>query len=153
MVYTCIVVGYDGSPASRLAVDKAVKLAKLLGARLRVATVVPPPAVFLGEMVIPEQPVVEELVQPARQSLEKLVKEIKETSGLEDVEPVLLIGDPADELVSFAESNDCDLIVVGRRGLSGLRRLIMGSVSNKVVSISHKVDVLVVETSSLKKEK
>lgn len=151
LVYSCILVGYDGSEASRLAVEKAVELARRLGARLLVATVLPPPTVFLGEMLIPEIPAATELEKPAREKLEALVREIREAAGLENVEPVLLVGDPAEELVNFAESNGCDLIVVGRRGRGGLERLILGSVSSKIISISHRIDVLVVETASAKK--
>ncbi|ALL01839.1 Stress response protein [Pyrodictium delaneyi] len=151
MVYSCILVGYDGSEASRLAIEKAVGLARRLGAKLVIATVVPPPTVFLGELLIPEVTELSEIEKPARERLGKLVKEIREAAGLENVESALLVGDPAEELVNFAEASGCDLIVVGRRGRGGLERLILGSVSSKIVSISHCVDVLVVESSSAKK--
>jgi len=151
LVYSCILVGYDGSEAGRHAIEKAVGLARRLGAKLVIATVVPPPTVFLGELLIPEVTELSEIEKPARERLEKLVKEIREAAGLEDVEAVLLVGDPAEELVNFAEANGCDLIVVGRRGRGGLERLILGSVSSKIVSISHHVDVLIVESSSAKK--
>ncbi|OWJ54948.1 hypothetical protein Pdsh_04435 [Pyrodictium delaneyi] len=151
LVYSCILVGYDGSEASRLAIEKAVGLARRLGAKLVIATVVPPPTVFLGELLIPEVTELSEIEKPARERLGKLVKEIREAAGLENVESALLVGDPAEELVNFAEASGCDLIVVGRRGRGGLERLILGSVSSKIVSISHRVDVLVVESSSAKK--
>ncbi|WP_231656841.1 universal stress protein [Pyrodictium delaneyi] len=150
-MYSCILVGYDGSEASRLAIEKAVGLARRLGAKLVIATVVPPPTVFLGELLIPEVTELSEIEKPARERLGKLVKEIREAAGLENVESALLVGDPAEELVNFAEASGCDLIVVGRRGRGGLERLILGSVSSKIVSISHCVDVLVVESSSAKK--
>ncbi|WP_257640409.1 universal stress protein [Pyrodictium delaneyi] len=150
-MYSCILVGYDGSEASRLAIEKAVGLARRLGAKLVIATVVPPPTVFLGELLIPEVTELSEIEKPARERLGKLVKEIREAAGLENVESALLVGDPAEELVNFAEASGCDLIVVGRRGRGGLERLILGSVSSKIVSISHRVDVLVVESSSAKK--
>jgi nucleotide-binding universal stress UspA family protein len=53
-------------------------------------------------------------------------------------------GDPGVEIVKAAEENKADLIVVGSRGLSTLRRLILGSVSRKVINKS-KIPVLVVK--------
>ena len=152
-LYRCILVGYDGSDASKAAVERALSLAKLSAAKLVIATVVPPPTVFLGELLLPEVVDVSTVEEPARKQLEALVKEIREAAGFQDVEPVVLMGDPADELVSYAEENGCDLIVVGRRGRGGLERLILGSVSSKIVNISHGVDVLVVESASVAKKK
>lgn len=145
MTYTKILVGYDGSNASKRAVMKAVDLARNLGARITIATVLPPPVVFLGELMVPESVDMKSLEEPARKELERLVTEIKETSSVE-ADYAILMGDPAEELVNYAEENSYDLIVVGRRGRGGLERLILGSVSSKVVSISKNVDVLVVET-------
>jgi len=149
MTYRKILVGYDGSDASKRAVMRAVSLARSLGAKITIATVLPPPVVFLGELMVPESIDMKSLEEPAKRELEKLVTEVKETSGVE-ADYAILMGDPAEELVSYAEENDYDLIVVGRRGRGGLERLILGSVSSKVVSISKNVDVLVVETGSSK---
>ena len=144
MTYTRILVGYDGSEASKRAVMRAVELARKLGAKLTVATVLPPPVIFLGELMVPESVDIKSLEEPARKELEKLVTEIRETSSIE-ADYAILMGDPAEELVSSAEENNYNLIVVGRRGRGGLERLLLGSVSSKVVSISKNVDVLVVE--------
>ena len=148
MPYSCILVGYDGSSASRRAVYRAIEIAKALGSKLVIATVVPPLTVFLGELMVPEHVDLSVFERQARKSLEALIREVKEAAGLERVEPVILVGDPARELVRYAEENGCDLIVVGRRGIGGLERLILGSVSSKVVALSHRIDVLVVEASS-----
>ncbi|BEP16911.1 universal stress protein [Pyrofollis japonicus] len=147
MAYRKILVGYDGSEASKIAVRKAVDLAKQLGARITVATVLPPPVVFLGELMVPESVDISTLEEPAKKELEKLIAEIKETTGLSEADYAVLMGDPAEELVRYAEENGYDLIVVGRRGRGGIERLLLGSVSSKVVSISKNIDVLVVETS------
>lgn len=45
----------------------------------------------------------------------------------------LLMGSPADQILREAEEREADLVVVGRRGLGGLKRLLMGSVSEGVV--------------------
>lgn len=54
-------------------------------------------------------------------------------------------GDPAAEILKLADSKDYDLVVLGSRGLSGVRSLLMGSVSSKVAKEA-KSSVLVVKT-------
>jgi len=44
----------------------------------------------------------------------------------------LLVGDPAEEIISFMEANKGTHLVIGRRGLSRLKSLVIGSVSDKV---------------------
>jgi nucleotide-binding universal stress UspA family protein len=61
-----------------------------------------------------------------------------------EVEPVILKGNPANEIVDFAEQNDIDLIVMGTHGKSGIQRFLIGSVAENVVRHS-KTSVLVVK--------
>jgi 3-phenylpropionate/trans-cinnamate dioxygenase ferredoxin reductase component len=55
-------------------------------------------------------------------------------------------GDPADRIVETAEREDADLVVVGSRGLSGVRRWVLGSVSDRVAHYAP-ADVLIVRTT------
>jgi 3-phenylpropionate/trans-cinnamate dioxygenase ferredoxin reductase component len=55
-------------------------------------------------------------------------------------------GDPADRIVETAEVEDADLVVVGSRGLSGVRRWVLGSVSDRVAHFAQ-ADVLIVKTT------
>ncbi|MDK8197897.1 universal stress protein, partial [Enterococcus faecalis] len=55
----------------------------------------------------------------------------------------LLRGEAKDEIVSYAEANDIDLIVVGSTGKGSIRRALLGSVSSYIVRHAH-CDVLVV---------
>ncbi|HUL62234.1 MAG TPA: universal stress protein [Methanocella sp.] len=52
------------------------------------------------------------------------------------VETHVLEGNPALEITKFAKDHDCDLIVVGTLGKSGIDRLLLGSVAEKVVRIA-----------------
>jgi nucleotide-binding universal stress UspA family protein len=56
-----------------------------------------------------------------------------------------IIGSPWEEIVAFAKSNDIDLICVGTHGRSGFKRMVLGSVAEKVVQHAD-CDVLVVRT-------
>ena len=64
--------------------------------------------------------------------LEEIVRRLDPSPGIR-VEYVLLHGDPAHELVAFAEQMGIDLIAAGTHGRSALGRLVLGSVSTKLV--------------------
>jgi nucleotide-binding universal stress UspA family protein len=61
-----------------------------------------------------------------------------------EIEPVILEGNPANEIVDFAEKNDIELIVMGSHGKTGIQRFLIGSVAENVVRHSKK-SVLVVK--------
>lgn len=51
-----------------------------------------------------------------------------------DVEKYLVLGDPAEEIMKKAKEDDIDLIIMAKRGLTGLKRYLIGSVTSKVVT-------------------
>ena len=53
-------------------------------------------------------------------------------SGVKDVTPVTVSGDYANSILEVAKEKNADLIIMGRRGLSNLKGLLLGSVSQKV---------------------
>ena len=141
-MYTRILVGFDGSEASYRAVMKAADLARSMGAKLIIVSVVPPPTAFLGELMTPEVIDPKPLDDAARSAIEKLKEKLREEKGVIP-ETVVLLGDPADTIVELAKDKMADLIVLGRRGLSRLERLFVGSVTRKVLERAE-TDVLVV---------
>jgi nucleotide-binding universal stress UspA family protein len=60
-----------------------------------------------------------------------------------EAEPIIAIGNPADEILNVAEEHGIELVVVGRTGMNAVRRFLMGSVSDRVVQHA-RCDVLVV---------
>jgi len=64
--------------------------------------------------------------------LEEIVQRLDPSPGIR-VEYVLLHGDPAHELVAFAEQMGIDMIAAGTHGRSALGRLMLGSVSTKLI--------------------
>lgn len=145
MVYKNILVGYDGSRASRKAVEKATKITKVFGAKLILVTVIPSPVPLVGELLVPSTFELKEAIETAKRELEKMARELSEIHEI-NVEYRVLQGDPAEELTRYAEEKGCDLIIVGRRGAGRLGRLLLGSVSEKVIRLAKEADVLVVET-------
>ncbi len=59
-----------------------------------------------------------------------------------DVEKYLVLGDPAEEIIKKAVEENIDLIIMAKRGLTGLKRYLIGSVTSKVVTYSE-VPVLI----------
>ncbi len=59
-----------------------------------------------------------------------------------NVEKYLVLGDPAEEILKKADEDNIDLIIMAKRGLTGLKRYLIGSVTSKVVTHSE-VPVLI----------
>jgi len=141
---TKIVLGYDGSENARRALDRTIELARSSDAELVIVYYVDikPLETFAAKrfLVDIKSKMVEDamnLVSDASQRAKQVgVKNIR-TSVLQD-------GDPADAILSAALTNSADLIVVGRRGIRGIERFLLGSVSSRVVDHAT-CDVLVVK--------
>ncbi len=135
-----ILVAYDGSEIAKKAVFKAIELAKALNAKLYILYVVNvPPEVraFLTAGTI-----LNEALKSGMKILEQLKSELDKENVKYDL--VVEIGDPGEKIVEFADKIDADMIVMGHRGLSGIRKLLVGSVCDKVIRCSTR-PVLVVK--------
>lgn len=129
-----IIVGVDGSPCSRLALDWAMREAMRHHVLLTVITVRPGPVrpatgIYWGLHKYPEGGLSD---QQARQSVQDFVAKVAAEIGTElpEVSVRVATGDAAEELVRAAR--EADMLVVGSRGSGGFTRLLMGSVSSKV---------------------
>lgn len=132
-----LLLGIDGSENSYRAASFAADLAERLGASVTLVYVasdkstvgfIAKPTYTTGENVL----VGDRLDVPKQYLQERNVP----------FDTVVELGDPADVILRIADQG-YDAIVVGTRGLSGLREMVMGSVSQKIVQNS-KVPVLVV---------
>lgn len=131
-----ILVGVDGSEHSGLALAWAIREAAHRHVPLTVMTVRPPlvrPAteIFWNVPELPEDTAGEEEFARAAvsQFVDKVASEVGE--AVPEITVKAVIGDPAEELINA--SHDADLVVVGSRGGGGFARLLMGSVSAKVL--------------------
>lgn len=131
-----VVVGYDGSDTAKRALERAAALASP-GATITVVTAVSPGlrgSTVLGSLG-------QEDVREARVTLDTARSELA-ARGV-DVETVEGEGSPADVIIETARELHADLIVVGTRGSNAAKRLLLGSVSTRVVHFAP-CDVLVV---------
>ncbi len=133
-----IVVGVDGSNASREALRWGAEEARLRSARLVAlhswSFVPPQPIGDPGMLAMPAGDLPGQLAaesDAARMALDEAVSEALGSEHGIDVEVKLVEGDAGDALV--AESADAELVVVGSHGRSGLKAAILGSVSRHVV--------------------
>jgi len=130
-VFKVIVVGTDGSERAAVAVGKALDLAKLTGAQLHGVHVMRP-VLMTGTDI--DVSAVEASNATRHQEAERVGKEFlaeAERRGV-DAQVATFDGDPAGAIVKAAEAAHADLIVVGNRGMSGVRRFVLGSVPNKI---------------------
>jgi nucleotide-binding universal stress UspA family protein len=144
LAFKKIVLGYDGSESSKKALEKSVELAKEMGAELHIIGVVRPFEFFAIDYIPPEE--IEEYEKEEISKEEKFLKEAKEIAEKEGVEPKLKVmeGEPAEELMTYADENNCDLIIVGHRGVGGFKRMLLGSTANNLVKYANQ-SVLVVK--------
>jgi nucleotide-binding universal stress UspA family protein len=140
---TKVLLVTDGSEDAELAATTAVGLAKLTDSELHVLAAAPGYPSY--DVRVPE--VVEELRKQAEMILEEQVKKIERAGG-EVAQTHVRLGDASKEVVNLAEEVGVGLIVMGSRGLGGIRRALMGSVSDSVVRHAH-CPVLVVRGESV----
>lgn len=159
-----ILVGTDGSPTAMRAVDMAAELAKCLGAHLSIVCVYEPPTGQELEQLRadPDDPV-------AQWNVDRNVRGVPEEfkwkiAGAAEAEDVLdrsaehaakigveaeveaIRGNPAEELISFAQRGSFDLIAVGSVGMSGAKRFMLGNVPHRI-SHHSPTDVLILRTT------
>ena len=137
-----ILIATDGSEAANEAADFGMEMVGCSGAKvyaLYVIDTTPYRSVSLDKIWSKE--VLDEFEQAGHEAT-SYVEKIAKTAGVE-VESRVLKGHPAEKIVSFAEDNDIDMIIIGSLGKGGYERVVLGSVSEKVLRHA-KVPVLVV---------
>jgi nucleotide-binding universal stress UspA family protein len=134
-----IICATDFSPASQSALSYAMALARELGAQLMVCHVVDLPAyAAYGEALVGH---VEARLAETTLVQQRLAEFVG--SGAPPWEPLTADGNPAEEIARLADSQRADLLITGSRGMGGLKRLLLGSVTARLMQIAH-VPLLVV---------
>ena len=137
-----ILIATDGSEAANEAADFGIEMVGCSGAKIYAVYVIdttPYRSVPLDQ--IWSKDTLDEFERAGHEAT-SYVEKIAKTAGVE-VESRVLKGHPAEKIVSFAEDNDIDMIIIGSLGKGGYERVVLGSVSEKVVRHA-KVPVLVV---------
>lgn len=118
----------DFSEDSAYAFQMACSLARDYGARLVVLHVLEPVVMPFGELaVVPPEP------EPSEEALREKLQQLEEATAKVRVETWLLKGDTVETILDAATDLKADLVVVGTHGRTGLVRLLMGSVAERVL--------------------
>lgn len=141
-MYRKILITTDGSAVSKHTACAGVKFAQQMGAQVLALYVAPEYQypVYV-EIIPPTYPSEEEyLVQMQRVGNEHLRTILDEAAkcGLEHQGMVAFADAAAQKIVDVAEEQNCDLIFMGSHGRSGWGQLLLGSVTNKVLSHTQK---------------
>ncbi len=134
-MYGNILVPVDGSEASVLGLNEAIKLAKNQGSRIRLVHVVDE---LILDYTYTAALYSNDLIESLRNSGKKILDQAESTvrqSGVQSEQALLeSIGGPAAEsIIAQAKEWPADLIVMGTHGRRGLRRLVLGSDAEAIV--------------------
>ena len=121
-----VAVGYDGMAESQAALEEAATLARKFGASMRVIGVLTPaPAVAAAAATRAEAEAGPDFQTRLHEAVAALEPELRAL-------PVIEKGDPVEKLLDAAETG-VDLLVLGSRGFGPVMRLLIGSVSSRVI--------------------
>ena len=124
-----ILVAVDGSETSSKAAEMAIDLAEKNGADLIALYIVAPNINFSQAFYF------------AQENGQKIVDEVKREAVAKKLnvqtEVLMDVGAVSKAIVEYAENNNANLIVIGTRGISGIKRMLVGSTASEVVKYSH----------------
>jgi len=138
-----ILAALDGSKPADKALDFALDLAEKYSANIVLLSVVPlvivPLGIYPTAGVPPIPPVAmdtysKELRVSHEKVLSEALKKAKKIKPNLKVSTKLVEGRPSDKIIETAKEGNFDIIVVGSRGLGGIKKLFLGSVSDRVAN-------------------
>ncbi len=124
-----ILVALDGSETAERVIQVLQELQLQPATKIILSQVIPPPESDLE--LVADRPHIQSQDVPYRQIEKQLQSYQTKLPGESELE--IVTGDPAEEIIRLANIYKADLIVIGSRGLTGVKRIIQGSVSSQVV--------------------
>jgi nucleotide-binding universal stress UspA family protein len=140
-MYKRILVATDGSTLSKKAVASAIALAQLSEAELVALKVVPryPQSYFEGGLALPLSDInkIEKQWAAQGQAVVDAVAKAAKAKGLSTKAVVVKSDLVSEAIIATAKKNKCDLIVMASHGRKGIKRLLLGSETQQVLTHSH----------------
>jgi nucleotide-binding universal stress UspA family protein len=151
MLFKNILLAFDGSTASSKAAEYAIYLCKLEGAPLTFLHILD--NIKQGGVIglrarYGDTKLIDGYKRARRKDAEKWIKPIQLTATTEGIKSTLAILDDeknskVETIVQFIEKNNIDLVIMGSRGLSKFKQMLVGSIASGIISHS-KCPVLVI---------
>ena len=144
--FSKILVGIDQSESSDLTFEYAIRLSKLSGAKIYLVYVIEIPKAagsFVGISDL-EKYHEEETQRFLDEIVMRVPKKFNLGDNIDDMERIIKKGHPSKVILDLSESIGVDLIIVGSRGLGGVKEFMLGSVSHSVARHAS-VPVLIVK--------
>lgn len=133
-LYTKLVIAYDGSELSEKALDTAMEMTQD-DEKIHMDVLYVDTGLAESNLVFHEQGAyIHQLTQPREETkewMDDVKQKLKAHSGKTSTQ--VLEGQPADTIVQYANDHDTELIIMGSRGLGGLKSFFLGSTSKEVV--------------------
>jgi len=131
-----VIVAVDGTEGSTAAAKAAARLSNAMDAELTLLYVFPlVPSQLGGMMHLGPEDFERMRDSAAQEALGKVLSALD--SGEKTPRTVTLVGEPATEILAYLDNRQDVLAVIGRRGQSKIKTLLLGSVSEKVVRHTH----------------
>ena len=146
MSYQNILVAVDDSPISYAAVEHAEQLAKIMNSQVTVLSVLAVDP-MIGVDFYKIAPSITEYVMAAEKNAQGRLDDIQQTltqHGVQATTKIARESSTATAILKVAEEIQADLIIMGSHGHKGLKKWVLGSVAQEVLSSSH-YPVLVVK--------
>ena len=133
-----VLIPVDGSSSSRNSVEKAMSTGVLRDAQVHIMTVISPTYAAPTRNPYMAAEMVTELADANKKYAETVLAEAKQAISpvVEVTSAVIREGNPAEEILKYAEEIGSNLVVMGNRGLSTFNKVLLGSVSQKVLTHS-----------------
>lgn len=132
-----ILAATDGSEGADRAVTFAAQLAAALHARLQIMTVQGPvPLDVVNQMKAVEHVGEAEVAELTARGILVRAQRLAASAGAADIHTACEIGDPTQKILDMATLRKVEAVVVGKRGRGPLAALLLGSVSQKLVSLA-----------------
>ncbi len=128
-----ILVPVDGSKNSICAARFAMEMAQAMDIGVRLFYVFPAASVEVIGMAGMSRADIDQAAQASAQRAFDQTREGLGSDLIDKLEQETSIGDPAEEIIRYTEDDPTTLVVLGRRGLSAMKSLMLGSVSDKVI--------------------
>ena len=129
-----ILVAFDGSEHANKALEKAKEIGRINNSEIIIMHVMSTIRnIYPHVMNFNLEPEVDKaLLELGKELLEEAENKFKDYPG--KVSTFLVSGDPGNEIINKSNKENCDLVIMGSRGLNAFSRVMIGSVSNKVLN-------------------